>query len=374
MLPSEIPTIVVVCGDPGGANAVAPVILKLIEESKVNVVAFAYREACRLWNEKKIPFIELPDSTTYNSVLNILKENNAILLFTGTSWNPQEFEKQFIRAARARSIPSLALLDYPSYYAIRFSDNAGNLVYLPDKIAVMDEATRDEMIREGFDQEIITITGQPAYDDLGLWKERFTPDQREAIRKDLGINHNNLLVVFASEPIFSGNEIKISNPGYSRDSVLKSIIGALDQIQKTYNKKITLVICPHPREDKSEFTGIEGKTIPVVISTTGHTREIVMAADLVLGMSTAMLVEACYLGCIVVSIQPGLTFADILPTNRMGYSHPVYRDEDIIPVIQTMLLDEDRRKKTQEKTATLNSDGKATDRVIQQIYLMAGII
>lgn len=374
MLPSEIPTIVVVCGDPGGANAVAPVILKLIDDSKVNVIAFAYREACRLWNERKIPFVELPDSTTYNSVLKILKEENVDFVLTGTSWNPQEFEKQFIRAARTCSIPSLALLDYPSYYAIRFSDNAGNPVYLPDKIAVMDEATRDEMIREGFDQKIITITGQPAYDDLGLWKERFILEQREAIRKDLGIHHNNLLVVFASEPIFSGNEIKISNPGYSRDGVLKSSIAALDQIQRTSNKKITLVICPHPREEKSEFTGIKGETIPVVISTTGHTREIVMAADLVLGMSTAMLVEACYLGCIVVSIQPGLIFSDILPTNRMGYSHPVYRDEDIIPVIKTMLLDEDRRKKTQEKTATLNSDGKATDRVVQQIYLMAGII
>lgn len=370
----DVPSVIVVSGDPGGANATAPVIIRLIKDDRIKVIAFAYREACNIWKEKKIQFIRLPDNTSFLSASEILSKSNAKLLFTSTSWNQQEFEKTFLLAARRLSIPSMAIIDYPSNYAIRFSDNAGNPVYLPDKIAVMDNTTRDEMINEGFRPDLITITGQPAYDDLGSLKSDFSTEKRERLRKKLGITPNNLLVVFASEPLFTGSPSSPTDPGYTKMGVLHSIISALDEIQTSCNQKITLIIRPHPREESAEFSDIQGNRIPVIVSTTGNSREIIMAADLVTGMTTALLVEACYLGCIVVSVQPGLINPDILPTNRLGYSYPIYTEDDITQVLQTMLLDSHRRNEAYEKISNLKSDGNAAERVVQQIYVMSGII
>jgi hypothetical protein len=91
-------------------------------------------------------------------------------------------------------------------------------------------------------------------------------------------------------------------------------------------------------------------------------------------MTTALLMEACYLGCIVASIQPGLSQPDILPLNRLGYSVPIYKEEDIIPVLQTLLLDEKMRNSIRNKCLSLIPDTRSADRVVQQIYSMCGIL
>jgi len=368
-----IPSVVVVSGDPGGANAVAPVLLKLISDKKVRVSAFAYREAKKLWKDQNIPFTSLPHDTTHESAGILLKDLRADLFFSGTSYNEQEFEKQFISAARALQIPSLVLLDYWSYYSIRFSDTAGNRIYLPDMIAIMDMFTFDAMVQEGFAPEQLVITGQPAYDDLILIRNSFSANRNLEIRKDIGDLTDELVVVFASEPLFWGTTANPSNPGYTRTEVLLSLVTALDRIQERTKREIVLVIRPHPRENSQEFLDIRGENIQIIISTTGSSRDVIQAADLVCGMTTALLMEACYLGCIVASIQPGLSEPDILPSNRLGCSVPIYKEEDIIPILQTLLLDDRMRKNIHTRCMSLIPETRSIDRVVQQIYTMCGI-
>lgn len=373
MTDSRIPSVVIVSGDPGGANTVAPVIQKLISDRKTRVHAYAYREAKKLWKERNIPFSELPDTTTKESARGLLLLHKANLCFSGTSYNDQEFEKQFIAAARDLHIPALVIIDYPSYYAIRFSDNAGNRIYLPDKIAIMDKHAFDEMQEEGFDPSVLVITGQPAYDDLVFERDTFSAEKRDMIRSDFGARNEELVVVFASEPLFWGTQDNPADCGYTKTGVLRLLIMALDHIQEKYKSNILLVIRPHPREDAHEYQGIRGEKIRVIVSSTGRSRDIVQAADLVCGMTTALLLEACYLGCIVASIQPGLIELDILPSNRLGYTTPIYKEEDIIPVIQTLLLDTKERETIRLKCRSLILDSHSKDRVARQIYTMCGI-
>lgn len=374
MTGGRIRSVVVVSGDPGGANAVAPVIQKLMSDKKVRVSAFAYREAKKLWNDRNIPFSDLPDNTTHESAKILLKNLKTDLFFSGTSYNDQEFEKQFISAARTLQIPSLVLLDYWSNYAIRFSDTDGNCIYIPDKIAIMDEFTHNEMIREGFTPEQLIITGQPAYDDFIQLRDSFSVERKNEIREEMGILRHELVVAFASEPLFWGTPTKSANPGYTKTGVLHSLVNALDRIQEKTDRKIVLVIRPHPRENSHEFQDIRGEKIRIIISTTGKSRDVIQAADLVCGMTTALLMEACYLGCIVASIQPGLDHSDILPSNRLGYSIPIYKEEDIIPVLQTLLLDERMRNSIRNKCLSLIPETRSADRVVQQIYTMCGIL
>ena len=370
----RIPTVVVVSGDPGGANAVAPVIQKLISDKKVRVSAFAYREAKILWKDRCIPFYPLPDNTTLDSAKILLKNRETDLFFSGTSYNDKEFEKQFISAAKTLQIPSLVLLDYWSNYSIRFSDNDGNRLFIPDKIAIMDEFTRNEMIQEGFSPEQLIITGQPAFDDLILIRDSFSFERKKEILNSLGCHKDDLVVVFASEPLFWGTPTKPENPGYTRIGVLHSLVTALDRIQEVTRRKIVLVIRPHPRENSHEFLDILGERIQIIVSSTGRSRDVIQAADLVCGMTTVLLMEACYLGCIVASLQPGLSQPDILPSNRLGYSVPIYHEEDIIPVLQTLLLDEKKRNSIRNKCRSMIPETQSADRVVHQIYTMCGIL
>jgi hypothetical protein len=89
-------------------------------------------------------------------------------------------------------------------------------------------------------------------------------------------------------------------------------------------------------------------------------------------MNTELLVEACYLGCIVVSIQPGLRFKDVLPTNHEGFSVPVYSKEKIIETIRVTLMDPDIRSEMKNKLKHFKQDGHATDRIVNAINQMIG--
>ena len=64
----------------------------------------------------------------------------------------------------------------------------------------------------------------------------------------------------------------------------------------------------------------------------------VRAADLVCGMTTALLLEAAMLGCVTLSLQPGLAGADTL---RVGT--PVTDPEEVEPTVHRALLDDDYR-------------------------------
>jgi len=88
-----------------------------------------------------------------------------------------------------------------------------------------------------------------------------------------------------------------------------------------------------------------------------------MSADLVVGMNSVLLLEACHLGCIVVSVQPGLIGDDSLPTNKMGASHAVYKADLIRKSLEECLLNSVTRESMLSRGASLHSDDGAARRV-----------
>ena len=92
---------VAVCGDPGGANAVAPVIEALRVEGRVAVNAPAYRQACiTLWTRRNLDFDNFGEGTTRTPAIQRLRKWGTGLLLIATSFDPIEPEKEFIAAAR----------------------------------------------------------------------------------------------------------------------------------------------------------------------------------------------------------------------------------------------------------------------------------
>jgi len=273
----------------------------------------------------------------------------------------------------AAHVPSVAVLDFWSNYAARFADGAGQLAYQPDVIAVMDEHARDEAVADGLDPARLVVTGQPAFDDLAGCRARFDEGRRKAVREELGVRADELMVVFASQPFsLLYDPSHALYPGYDEQIVLRMLTEALDTISEKTGRGIVLIVRPHPREQPELLNRIKGRAIRSMVTSEGDSREVVMAADLVTGMNTVLLVESCYLGCVAVSLQPGLRLADALPTNRLGLTRAVYDEEGVRPALEELLLNETTRANARARLSDLKLDGGAARRVVELVYSMIG--
>lgn len=362
-----------VAGDPGGAKAVVPVVEVLLSETGYRVQSLLYREAQDVWAKHGLAFEQLDESTSTADAERILTNSQAQLLVAGTSYNGIDLEKKFITAARKLGVPSLAVLDFWSNYATRFSDEEGKLAHLPDRIAVMDAVARDEMVAAGFDPTQLVITGQPALDDLITYKESHASEHRAALRLAFGVSETDRLVLFASQPLASVFGDSAEQPlylGYTETIVLDALVNALESIAKSHSERITLLIRPHPRENSKTFEERRSSSIRIINNPEGDSREMVLASDLVAGMTTMLLVEACFLGVPVVSLQPGLRTTDPLPTNRTGLSRRVDSINEFAPVIEGLLFDEKVRQKTIAKLAQAVPPGNAAQYVARLIGSM----
>jgi len=367
------PTIIVICGDPGGASAVAPVVKFLAAEKGLDVLSYAYNEAAAIWDSFNIVYEILPHDITEEDTEDLLKKPNVKLLFTGTSVNTVDLERLFIGTAAKIGLPSLSLIDFWTNYTRRFSQDGKNLTHVPDKVAIMDEYAFDEMVQEGFDPVKLVITGQPAFDDLADWRNEFSLERRDEIRKELGLQEGELFILFASQPLtslYGTDNIKEEYLGFDEWTVLGTLIQIFEEIKVEVAAKIHLVIRPHPREEIGLFKDYSSQVIPITLVESGTARSQVMAADLVVGMNTELLVEACYLGCITLSLQPGLRHPDRLPTNRLGFSRAVYQDDEIKPALLDLLLNEKLRAAMVENVKKFTLRGKSAVIVARLIFEM----
>jgi hypothetical protein len=128
-----------------------------------------------------------------------------------------------------------------------------------------------------------------------------------------------------------------------------------------------LVIRHHPREDAANHRDLRSNGIRILIDNQSNAREAIAAADLVTGMNSVLLLEACYLGALVVSLQPNLQGTDALPTNRLGFSRGVYSEGEAFSALREMLLDDTTRQASVEKLAQFRPSGDATWRVAELV-------
>jgi hypothetical protein len=349
------------------------VIRALRRAAGYTVQALAYGVARTTWREKGIDFQELNEATTADDAAALLKRMGAGLVLFGTSVNGIDLEKRFLKAARRLGTPTLAVLDFWSNYLPRFADEQGRLGELPDAIAVMDDHACADMERQGFPRERLIVTGQPAFDELAALGKAATPQQRAATREVLVIDPDERLVVFASQPLTALYGADPSNPvylGYTEQTVLALLARCLERIACRAGQRMVLWVRPHPRENPAELQPFASARVRAVVSRQGDGRELALAADLVTGMTSVFLVEACLLGCPVLSLQPGLRAADPLPTNRAGWSRPVYHEEDMEPALQSLLLDDAARAALRHRPEKADFTVSATRHVLALIEVM----
>jgi hypothetical protein len=204
------------------------------------------------------------------------------------------------------------------------------------------------------------------------WVEKrvaFTPDKRTHIRRELGIASGERFVLFVSQPIgevYGRDRTAPRYLGFDEWKVFELLEAALGALVRRSASRIFLGVRLHPRESPAGWSNRTEGGLRREVLQTHETASLALAADLVVGMNSMFLVEACALGCKTLSLQPDLLGADSLPTNRLGLSRAVYRSQDVAAV-----LDEALNDPSSKSEAVMPWPPGATERVKKLIYELA---
>lgn len=330
--------------DPGGFNAIAPVIKKLKKDKKFNVSVILAKHACLFAKKQNINYLDA-DKTSFNIT-------GADLVFTGTSFG-DSIEKRIITMAKAKNIPTISIIDFWTDYTPSFSDSeTGNLKYLPDYILVVDEVMKKEMILNGFPPDKIFITGNPCFDS-------FSGIIQSETNKDL--------IAFFSQPF--SEILKNSNKDYKdytkfdEVQVFEDIVKALEKID--LNKKI--IINFHPRTKRFDKFDkiIKNSKLEIKKEKKLYNKNLIEKSEIIAGINSVVLFQAAMRGKKVLSYQPGLKSSDLLISNRLGLSAPVYRKKDLYRTFKKMFLQ--KVQQNNSKMIKKYTGNKSTQKVIDFI-------
>ena len=321
--------ILALAGDAGGARALLPVIRQLMAMPEVRVDCYAYAAATALWSSEGLR-ASPPERIRLDGV-------DCVML--GTTVGPEQWEVEIIRRARAARLKTVSFVDAWLHYHERFTARDGT-EHWPDVIAVIDGDTKAEMRAEGFPLPRIVVTGHPSFDGLAAYGDAGRRAKaRQALREWAGCQGGEPCVVYVSQPLSQLCPRDVL--GFHESEALEGTVEALERLLARRRTKATLVIKSHPREAGASFElWGERRSLRVQRCLDSWDRlDLVVGADLIVGMNSMLLMEACVLGRPVVSYQPNLRTPDPLPTNRRGWSRAVYEPEQLEWALEEELFD-----------------------------------
>ncbi len=300
--------------DPGGTNCVIPVYQRLRELKGVEPLLWGKDFAILKYQEEGLIYRDIGDLKP-EEIHGLLRQYNPKVLVTGTSYGDRT-EQWLWKWAKELGTYSMAILDQWLSYRVRFSDHNGRLT-LPDKILVMDEFAKQEMVAEGFDQRRILVTGQPHFEALQDKAKKITTLDKKKIKKDLNLQ-NGITVLFVSEPLSNALHVDM---GFTERTILRELVSAIQQLKSSV--MVNVLVKFHPKEDISLMKQTIGSfpvvpNIRVSIVSGQPLLPLILIADIVIGMQSTVLIEANLLKKPVMSIQIGRKGPDQFILSKRG--------------------------------------------------------
>lgn len=354
--------ILFVANNPGGLRALLPVI--------------PHCSASRLWipaglrplvPTARIDIQEIDPEASADVLHAQLVAVRPNTLVTGTSVvtaHGGDLENRLRCAARALDIPSVAVLDHWCNYSARFTTRGGTLRdALPDRICIMDTRARDEMLADGFPPESLCVTGHPGFDALVSLSTTERHARRSDVRQQLGVQSAARLVGLLTEPV-------ATDYGTGRGYDEREVVGDCLQACATLSCPVTLLLKTHPREAPEKYRDLLSSaplhSLAASPTLSGH--DAALACDLVIGMTTVLLLEAMLLHCASLSYQPRLD--PTAPEARVIQPVPLVTDRaGLATALQTMLGDE----RAIDRTIThFYTEQNATQKVIVAVAGVSG--
>ncbi|MBN3905786.1 MAG: hypothetical protein HWQ35_04140 [Nostoc sp. NMS1] len=289
--------IIAIAHDPGGANAVAATVAAL-RETGTEVEAYAKGPAIRQFQRLGVACTSISEEHQ-----TLFVRLTGDILLTGTS-QYDEFERDAIFWARQEYIPSIAVIDYWANYRQRFQpiNNPNTEPTFPDIIAAIDEVCKAGMLADGIPEKRIRVVGQPYF----AWLIA-----RQKSRKSIFKPIENIL--FASQP--NANEIEI----------LRILIKVLTDYKPL--KKLLIRFHPRQGECHASLDLLAQSVLPFAIDESVDTLATLCNQDIILGITSIILIEAALMGIPAVSLMSGVD--ETLVTNQRGITIPLNSSEKL---------------------------------------------
>lgn len=266
--------------------------------------------------------------------------------------NSPRMERAATLVGNRRGIPTLNVHDDLGFFARDYLLTA-------DRIAVMSQITKDNLIAQGHDPERIIVTGQPAFDTIPEERRRL---RRQEIIQAMGLpGAGPYLLLGTSQPGQRGQVMGIC-------PVACEALAAMTRYH--------LIVKPHPGEDAEAYRAYARQWNGRVSVISGVSiRPLLFVSELLITFASTITLEALLMGRPIISLN--LTGApDPLPFVRWGLGVEAHTVQELQAAVRTVTDDQAFREQFTQACARYihpTNDGGATERVVQLIYHLANV-
>jgi hypothetical protein len=283
--------------------------LSLSGHDRPQAVIVGKKYALNVWHAAGLQ-AEDGDKTTPDELI----KRNISLVVTGTDDIDEPDTVALWKMAQQNNIPVAVFLDNLVNLEARFRTKDGDLI-TPDFIYALDQQSSLELTAAGMPPTRVQITENLHLERLKRIANDYQ-DARKNIRATWQVGDATKVILFASE-----NTTEMAahgrTPPYDEYAILGALIEDLAQ-GKTIGDlhsgqdEVTVIIRPHPRDTAGKYDASVSTAVPAVkISSAGTPLEAILAADLVVGMDSALLFEAQTLGQPALSLVTNSKFNEI---------------------------------------------------------------
>jgi len=329
---------VLICyDDPGGGLAVSSLIPELRKNKSLELKIYSGKLSIKI--SEKINTVRIDSFISREKAKMIIDKFLPDLILTGTGGG--NTEQALRNEAYKRDIKSIVVLDSWKDYSRRWLYSSYDLKDMKDKICVMDELTKKEMITDNFSKENLIVTGQPYLNKI------FNKD-KNILKKSFLKNQ----ILFLSQPlkIIGINDYKV-HP-------FEVLMNAIRQLADIKEEKFKLTIKLHPSENLSdELREIVRKNnsdkVEVKFAGKGITlKELIKDSETVIGYNTIALFEAKAMNRRTISLN-------VVPVNKSLTASMEKAGIEIVKSGEKIILNSLLKEKQSVKKANLFKGGIA---------------
>lgn len=276
----------------------------------------------------------------------ILDYEKPDLLVTG---NCPRMERAAMTVARENGIKVLSLNDLLGFDK--------KYIFPADKLAVISEITRENLIKKGNSPDKIVVTGSPAFDPIVAEQRTFN---RQAILTDLQLPPDARIFLLATQP---------------QKACTWAMIDMMIRLLGRY-RGYYLVIKNHPGDDNRPYEDyLAKKNHPRVVMTDIPVRKIIFVADLTVTIFSTVGVESVLMGVPLIQLNL-MGIPNPIPLNQYNLSLEA-RSYNELEICTEKMLEDKHTKEIIERNRNHYFrhiiSGKGLNNCMQLIYEMAGI-
>jgi hypothetical protein len=351
---ARVSSIALMVEDPGALNFLEPLIDVLIKEGwqlQLFAAGIGSTHLIRKGYEVKNP------PSCQESATNILRAYNCRAVIVGTSEDPHTAAFTLIDAARNEGITTIGVVDTAVNAEFRFRGTSNNpLLHAPIWLLVPDSSTCQAFEQLGFPKSHISVVGNPARDKA---KSHASIYRKQKIAERSGTTKEDYTIVFVSE-LSNGlspnqynrtSEYTLGGRGTStaRTAIIaEELLDAKKAICEVYKIHARLILRLHPKQNEADLGSLCAEFDEV--SSGGDPIPVLAEADLVVGMSSTLLLQAFDMGINCISVLPRAKERLWLPEVASGIIPSAIDRDNLRTMITRLLLAEQPIRKGGEET------------------------